>query len=162
MDKISELNKMDKELLLQDLCARLFYGVKIWYKYYPINVTSKFATSLRLVDNKIALSSKFNKEGDWYPIEEAEEILIKPYLRSMSSMTEEEKEELKNLFDAEEVTNDSICYLEGGTLVEYLSDISYSFCSKIINWLNAHHFDYRGLIQRGLAIEVTKENNPYV
>ena len=68
-------------------------------------------------------------------------------------MTEEEKEELKTLFDAEEVTSDSICYLEGGTLVEYLSRISYSFCSEIIDWLNAHRFDYRGLIEKGLALE---------
>ena len=30
-----------------------------------------------------------------------------------------------------------------------------------IDCLNAHYFDYRGLIEKGLAIEVTKENNPY-
>lgn len=29
------------------------------------------------------------------------------------------------------------------------------------DWLNAHHFDYRGLIEKDLAIEVTEENNPY-
>lgn len=84
-----------------------------------------------------------------------------PILRPMSSMTKEEKEELKTLFDAKDVTNDSICYLEGGTLEEYLSHISYSFCSKIIDWLNKHHFDFRGLISKRLAIEVTEENNPY-
>ena len=33
--------------------------------------------------------------------------------------------------------------------------------AKFMDWLNAHHFDYRGLIPMGLAIEVTKENNPY-
>jgi hypothetical protein len=33
--------------------------------------------------------------------------------------------------------------------------------SKMFHWLNAHHFDYRGLIEKGLAIEVTEENNPY-
>jgi hypothetical protein len=33
--------------------------------------------------------------------------------------------------------------------------------SDRIDWLNAHHFDYRGLIPKSLAIEVTKENNPY-
>ena len=32
---------------------------------------------------------------------------------------------------------------------------------NLINWLNSHHFDYRGLIEKGLAIEVTDENNPY-
>ena len=59
----------------------------------------------------------------------------KPYLRPMDSMTEEE-------------------YAEFGydTLRYTIQDI---------DWLNAHHFDYRGLIEKGLAIEVTKENNPY-
>ena len=33
--------------------------------------------------------------------------------------------------------------------------------ATLIDWLNAHYFDYRGLIEKGLAIEVTKENNPY-
>lgn len=33
--------------------------------------------------------------------------------------------------------------------------------SKLIDWLNKHHFDYSGLIEKRLAIEVTEENNPY-
>ena len=31
----------------------------------------------------------------------------------------------------------------------------------LYEFFNSHHFDYRGLIPKGLAIEVTKENNPY-
>ena len=57
---------------------------------------------------------------------------VKPYLRPMSSMTNKEYEHTKNM-----------------------SPLDY------IDWLNAHHFDYRGLIDKGLAIEVTEENNPY-
>ena len=33
--------------------------------------------------------------------------------------------------------------------------------SKLTNWLDKKMFDHRGLIPRGLAIEVTGENNPY-
>lgn len=33
--------------------------------------------------------------------------------------------------------------------------------SDVIDYYNSNHFDYRGLIKKGLAIEVTKENNPY-
>ena len=55
---------------------------------------------------------------------------IKPYLRPMSSMTEEEKGEYYNSYDWE--------YFEEGT----------SF-----DWLNENHFDYRGLIKKGLALE---------
>jgi hypothetical protein len=61
---------------------------------------------------------------------------IKPYLRPMSSMTMEEKKELFQL-------------MGGGT------DI------KRIDFYISHHLDYRGLIEKGLAIEVTEENNPY-
>lgn len=56
----------------------------------------------------------------------------RPYLRSQLSMTEEEKEEYCN------------------TQYIFLTD-----------WFNEHHFDYRGLIEKGLAIEVTEDNNPY-
>lgn len=133
------MRQNNNELLIRDLCARLPYGV-IVHLEYDENTS---------VTREMGLGSlhdiMFNSaEG-------------KPYLRVMSSMTEEEKEELKNLFDAEKVTSDSIFYLEGGTLVEYLSHISYSFCSEIIDWLNAHHFDYRRLIEKGLALEAQED-----
>ena len=89
------MTQEEKDLLLKDLCARLPYGVKAWYKYFPpINgITSKFVTSIKIADNEVALSHKFNKEGYYEPIEEGGEIIIKPYLRPMSSMTEEEQKE---------------------------------------------------------------------
>lgn len=133
------MRQNDKELLIMDLCARLPYGVIVYLKYDE-------NTS---VTREMGLGSLHDIMFD-----SAEG---KPYLRVMSSMTEEEKEELKNLFDAEEVTSDFICYLEGGTLEEYLSHISYSFCSEIIDWLNEHHFDYRGLIEKGLALEAQED-----
>ena len=74
---------------------------------------------------------------------------VKPYLRSLSKMTKEEKEELKILVDAEEVTTDFFGFLEGGTLEEYVSRVSYSLCCLILDWLLLHHFDVRGLIPKG-------------
>ena len=64
---------------------------------------------------------------------------FKPYLRSFDSMTEEERKE------------------SGYHWGNHKFDYDYEF----YDWLNAHHFDYRGLIEKGLAIEVTEENNPY-
>lgn len=125
------------------------YGLKVWYKYYSENVTEKFATSIRLVDEKIALSSNFNREGDWYPIEEANELLIKPYLRPMSSMTEEEEKEFNGQMYKAKPYSDGKSYNV------------YEVIGLDINYLNAHHFDYFGLIPKGLALEVTEENNPY-
>lgn len=63
-----------------------------------------------------------------------------PYLRPMESMTEEEKSQYNF----------------------YLTRIEYGYdASLLIDWLNKKMFDYRGLIPKGLAIEVTEENNPY-
>ena len=70
---------------------------------------------------------------------------VKPYLRPMSSMTEEEKEEYCNL------------------QTKFLCSSQYPVTDayELFDWLNARHFDYRGLIPMGLAIAVTEENNPY-
>ena len=62
---------------------------------------------------------------------------FKPYLRSMSNMTEEEKKEY-----------DTFKFL-ANTGNEYLP---YEM-SRFVDWLNQHMFDYRGLIEKGLALE---------
>ena len=59
-------------------------------------------------------------------------INIMPYLRPMSNMTEEEKKVYKEI---------SVCLC--GEIV----------AKTMIDWLNEHHFDYRGLIEKGLALE---------
>lgn len=67
----------------------------------------------------------------------------KPYLRPMFSMTEEERaERTALLYELEGHINEDVTY-------------------KYQDWLNAHHLDYRGLIEKNLAIAITKENNPY-
>jgi len=126
----------EKDLLLKDLCARLPYGVKIWYKYYPDKITEQFATSIRLVDGKIALSRKFDREGDWYPIEEANELLIKPYLRPMSSMTDKELDKLWNIWE---------------------NDAASEAASKMTDFLNKKYLDHHHLIEKGLALEAPKD-----
>ena len=64
---------------------------------------------------------------------------IKPYLFPLSSMTEEQKQEYQYLTE------------------RWMYDSSYSIGDSI-DWLNAHHFDYRGLIEKGLAIDATGLN----
>ena len=125
------------DLLLKDICGRLPYGVRVWYKYETW-ISKKFATSIRLADEKIALSSKFNKEGDWFSVEEAGEILIKPYLRPLSSMTEEEYNELRKI---------SSDY--GLAPFEDIHNWTPNY--NLIDWLNRKMFDFRGLIPKGLA-----------
>ena len=123
----------DKELLLKDLCARLLYDVIVDYGYNAFDVRkgnyvkhgSKRILDCDLLD--VFISPRQNEKGEY----------IKPYLRPMSSMTEEEK----------------LMY-EG--LMIGIDNISYML--DVIDWLNSHHFDYRGLIEKGLAIDATGLN----
>lgn len=149
------MTQEDKQLLLQDLCTRQPYGVKVQYDngIYNIDYISALYGEIKL------------DIPDNYTIGISE---IKPYLRSISSMTEEEREDFwKNVLDIDwrelefdeepdEVPfpfteNDCGFYLDN----LYLADLF-----AVIDWLNEHYFDYRGLIQKGLAIS-TEEFNPY-
>ena len=72
--------------------------------------------------------------------------MVKPYLRPFSSMTEEENEEYYNTMDKETQRNyPNSC--------DFSESIYYSKTIETFDWLNAHHFDYRGLIEMGLALE---------
>ena len=117
----------DKELLLQDLCARLPYGVlcNIGLKY-PLQLQRIF------VDRLDGILLDFYEDGDNYQVYLSE---VKPYLRPMSiPWTEEEAEEFAE-FDV---------YADGNYIIPNY---------QAIEWLNKHHLDYRGLIEKGLAFE---------
>lgn len=112
----------ERELLLKDLCARLPYGVKVKY-VFDDGSHCPFELSIKILQE--CLDKGFI-----------------PYLRPMSSMTEEERAEFQDyVFESNEI----------GDIIMLGAE----------DWLNAHYFDYRGLIEKGLAIEVTPENNPY-
>lgn len=129
----------NEKLLLVDLSARLPYEVIL---------LAPNGRTICVTDGNTA-AELFVEEG-W-----------KPYLRPMSSMTEEEKRELSAKYNWSIRGNDiSIRYHSEG----YWDDDTECPTNEYLNlfdWLNAHHIDYRGLIERNLAIEVTKENNPY-
>lgn len=107
----------EKSLLLQDLCARLPYGVKVQDELGRVN---------KLVIGNADLIRLFYNDFSIY----GENALSLPLLRPMSSMTDEEYDELCEC-----------------TKSKFIGD------SKEIDWLNKHHFDYRGLIEKGLALE---------
>ena len=134
------MTKEEKELLLKDLCARLPYViVHTWYNK-PLDIK---CTGIDLYTNTINLD---------IPDDDNAKVYIdncKPYLRPMSSMTEEEKKEISELIDAPiEIDSDGdIIYLGGYSIIP---------CSDYqiyIDYLISHHFDFRGLIPMGLAIE---------
>ena len=111
------MTQEEKQLLFKDLCARLPYGVKL--RYVEDLVVKKESHIITL--NNIYLEHILNGDAD-----------IKPYLRPMSSMTEDEWKEYNQIGK------------------------SFSFTDEV-DWLNEHHFDYRGLIPMGLALEAPKD-----
>ena len=123
------MNTKDKEILLKDLCARLPYGVKILD--IPANVVGK----LFLISTTDTVQYETADDSGIQTL-----YNIKPYLRPMSSMTEEEQRTL-----------DSMC--NGVEMVSRLSGLK--MFDKAFNWLDENHFDYRGLIEKGLAIDAT-------
>ena len=124
------LNTFDKELLLKDLCARLPYNVICQVEFKE---NGKYNSKVMLLSGIFTDEAYFTtKGGSIYSNE------YKPYLFPMLSMTEEQKKEynlLRNRVDKE------------------LYDTW-----KSIDYLNTHHFDYRGLIEKGLAIDATGLN----
>ena len=118
------MTQEDKKLLLIDLCERLPYGVEIQIK--------DWAT----VDTELKIGHIQRLQND--------NIELKPYLRSIEDITEEEAKEVKAFYDCD--------------FFDRKINIA---VGKLTDWLNANHFDYRNLIPKSLAIRVTKENNPY-
>lgn len=122
---------MDKILLLKDLCPRLPYGVNCKFNYG----TAEGNIKLKCIDGNIA-RFKYGWYGDFHVIIDPK--YIKPYLRPMSSMTEDEKFTYYNRVH------------DVGRSVDVIDEDE---VAQHMEWLNEHHFDYRGLIGRGLALE---------
>ena len=137
------MTQENKQLLLQDLCGRLPYGVKVQYYngIYNIDYISVLYEEIKL------------DIPDNYTIGIYE---IKPYLRPMSSMTEEECDMV------EEILGDKCIFdfMNNGDIVLKQGRFSQNKLAKLHDFYNSIHVDYRGLIQKGIAIS-TEEFNPY-
>ena len=132
------MNEQDKELLFIDLCGRIPYEVKV-------NVNSEYLSEeliksgydKPLVVYGVTADGSISFTLDKFLMEYSMPILsIKPYLFPLSSMTEEQKKE-----------EYEICkyYLNG-------------YESKLIDFYNKNHLDYRDLISKGLALDATNLN----
>lgn len=122
------MTKEDKQLLLKDMGARLLYGVKVEIYFEDSEIEE--AIMGRNHPNPRELHP-FNLN---LPNEESP-FIVKPYLRPMSSMTDKERK-----------------YYNALTVFVMEAEVSGYDCD-IFDWLNEHHFDYRGLIEKGLALE---------
>lgn len=129
------MEKIDRELLIKDICSRLPYGVYVKFQQY---------------DNPLFLHMK-----DALVVYNGGELIDTIqylYLRPMSSMTDEERNKLKAV-----TCPNGTGYFNEQYLVcpmnHFGEQISFDFMSDIIDWLNEHHFDFRGLIEKGLALD---------
>lgn len=129
------MTQEDKELLLKDICARLPYNVICQVEFKE---NGKYNSKVMLLSGIFTDEAYFTtKGGSIYSNE------YKPYLFSLSSMTDEQK-----------VIYGDLCY----SVIQSLAKNMQSELNELINWLNANHFDYRGLIEKGLAIDATNLN----
>ena len=132
----------EKQILIADLCARLPYGVKVSI----------------LGSDHMELKSVINSTIGWFAFINGSPIdfsidEVKPYLRPMSSMTEEEKKEVSILLNYEFYIDDDCAVVAEDDRHRIRLDLMQVY----IDWLNSNHFDYRGLIPIGLALEAPEE-----
>lgn len=160
-----KINKEIAKELLIALCPMLPYGVKIDREWIaPISGSPQHAVDeFSTFDVEILRTWSDTEGGGLAECENGHlrwvhKYMCKPYLRTISSMTEEEKKELLSVIGEE--TKDIIELLKTGNCG--IMEGKYHLNSlKEFDWLNKNFFDYRGLIEKDMAIAVTKENNPY-
>lgn len=148
----------DKELLFADLSARVPYGVKAfvknwsWVEYKSIESVCVVRYVCPQLNNVYATS----ESGSVHVILGHDDYDIKPYLFPMSSMTDEQREEFLNIQSEErQVLTDALIKYRQGNFDDKIPTIA---SYKHIDWLNKNHFDYRGLIDKDLAIDATGKN----
>lgn len=160
------MERVEKELLMNDLCARLPFCVFV-------QDSNKETVKLEISNNDFISMVTGNDDGK----------ICRPYLRPFTSITEDEIKEwmvmkygkndicVRNLISCKSRKYDTSCTVE----ISWYSDLDDDECAQyedykpksstiftissdnvsinFIDWLNEHHFDYRGLIRKGLAFE---------
>lgn len=129
------MTQEEKQMLFDDISRRLSCGVIVHHKKINVDykVNGVLVNEKSDGEKELLIYVKTLDNGIQLPPTGPGDVL--PYLRPMSSMTEEEKLEYVIVWDSRQ---------------PYLP-------TEAMDWLNAHHFDYRGLIENGLALEAPEE-----
>lgn len=148
------MTQEDRQILLVDISARLPYGVKVAIEYSKGKYTDVY--DLKEIDND-ATSELRQRVTVWnygfyssvisYPL-----INCRPYLRPISSITKEERHEIQGILGKDVEIIDYINIIDSSR-----KRFSFLELQAIFDWLNAHHFDYRGLIEKGLALKAPED-----
>ena len=137
------MTQEEKNLLLTDISARIPYGVKVEVDFYDEN-GDEYHTGLGTI-------YQINKDGYFYIEEDDEERNIDcclPYLYPLQN--------IQNLIEKHQKEFDEIIISE----LEDISsdDVSVNGFIKTQHLYHKYHVDYRGLINVGLAKDITKLN----
>lgn len=150
------MKQEDKELLLRYLSMALPYGVKI-------KIRSKDIRTVRTINIEEGLVTFFETDTiSPFGLQIVSPLTlrqyVKPFLRPLASMTEEERTEINALIKQNSPSPCGKINLQGMDNLLYSVVVSSGF---LIDWMLNKHFDIFDLIPKELAIAVTKENNPY-
>ena len=138
------MKQEDKDLLLADLCARLPYNnLKVRGVFFNYNK-----------DINRCQYEVCDREFKYDDLKRYE--TLKPYLFPLSSMTLEQRCKVQSLLPDKctiSFTNSKFEFYG-----EDYHEIKLEQFEKIFNLFNMWHFDYRGLIPIGLALDATNLN----
>jgi len=134
------MTQEEKTLLLKDLCGRLLYGTML-----NVTLIDKYDEvvnkDLELTEYNFTYITSYSHWKEY-----------KPYLRYLSSMTDEEQRFISEKFNADKWASiETYSSSEDGIAEVFIEDIH-----GLIDWLDKKMFDYRGLIPKGLALEAPK------
>lgn len=131
------MTKENKELLFGDLCGRLPYKVKIELTWWVMGEGTSINTTLETDHIEQLLN---DEDGD---------TEIKPYLRLMSSMTEEECDMVEEIL-GDKCIFDFMC---NGDIILKQGQFSQNKLAELYDYYNSIYMDYHNLIPKGLALE---------
>ena len=134
------MTEEDKELLFRDINGRLTYGVKAYIKNWSKLDRKYYEGTYTIESTHLSLNNIYatSDRGSVEVIVGYDDYEIKPYLIPMDMMTEEQEIEFNELYTFDPLSKETHW--------------------KLIDWLNKNHFDYRGLIEKGLALDASYLN----
>lgn len=139
------MTQEQKDLLLKDLCGRLPYGVKVQVAPVPSKEYEHITFNAKIVYIDI---NYIGVLSDWNSVFQQDITKVKPYLFPLESMTEEQKQEYTK-----------VCELDTEMLFKtHIDGTPFPAMYNSQDWLDVNHFDYRGLIPMGMAIDATGKN----
>ena len=134
------MTQEEKELLFRDINGRLTYGVKAYIKNWS-KLDQKYYEGIYTIESTYLSLNSIYATSDRYSVEVIvgyDDYEIKPYLIPMDMMTEEQEIEFNELYTFDPLSKETHW--------------------ELIDWLNKNMFDYRGLIEKGLALDASYLN----